>query len=97
MPRATTDTRIGIPSAVMYSTGPSGIAGIGISGATGMPFANGTVLLRVTRGGRRERHGRERDAACGVHAIRFSVRVPGKSTESLAQSPDCNKRGVLAR
>ena len=43
IPRVTTETRIGIPSAVMYSTGRSGIAGIGISGATGMPFANGTV------------------------------------------------------
>ena len=42
MPRVTTDTRIRWPSAVGYSTGLSGIGGIGISGATGMPFANGT-------------------------------------------------------
>src|SRR5215203_2177486 len=42
MPRVTTDTRMRCPSAVGYSTGRSGNGGIGISGATGMPFANGT-------------------------------------------------------
>ena len=48
MPRVTTLTLIFMPSAVGYSTGFAGIDGIGISGATGMPFANGTVCCAET-------------------------------------------------